>query len=215
MFRSTRDQVQRLIKIAYDLEDDSQRQQLLDVAHAIGGRSLMGSLPPNDLMASLRSLLEDQGIAYAILGALAVVVHGQPRPTEDIDVLVDHMPDNRMGDPRYTERFGFHRSKSYTGTIMTIDHHDLGYVELLLADTPLRQSSIDHSDSTDLLGQRVPVVDAAHLIGLKVRALLENPSRHRDAADIAGVWRKVHPDMSAVLPLLSKEERAELQKFLV
>jgi len=44
-----------------------------------------------DLVAEIKSianLLHDEGIEYAICGGIAVTIHGAPRSTKDIDLLV-------------------------------------------------------------------------------------------------------------------------------
>ena len=44
-----------------------------------------------DLHAELRRVaraLDEEGVAYALVGGLAVSIHARPRATDDIDVLV-------------------------------------------------------------------------------------------------------------------------------
>lgn len=219
MYRNNQDLTDKLVRIAYKIMDEGNEhdgEQVLNIAHEVAGRSLRGSVPPNSLMASLETLLLTHKVQWAVIGALAVFVHGTPRETQDIDVLVSEMPDaSRLSDPRHMEKFGFYRAKSSTGTVLTIDHRQSGQVELLLANTALGQSAIESAKPEMLLGRQVPVVDAAHLIALKARAWTNNPARGvKDRTDIVSVWEKSHPDLSPVMNLLNDYEIANLKKAI-
>ena len=47
-----------------------------------------------DDVRELLAALEDEGVRYALFGALALAVHGLDRATRDIDLFVDPAPDN-------------------------------------------------------------------------------------------------------------------------
>ena len=51
-------------------------------------RYFMGKGRLNKTLARLTSELEDHGIPYAVIGANALLAHGYPRLTEDIDLLM-------------------------------------------------------------------------------------------------------------------------------
>ena len=56
----------------------------------------MASLPPDALTGLLESLtrgLESRGIAFMLIGGQAVLLHGRPRFTEDIDATLGVGPD--------------------------------------------------------------------------------------------------------------------------
>ena len=219
MYRNNQDLTDRLVRIAHKIMDEGNEQdggEVLDLVHQVAARSLRGSVPPNSLMASLDGLLAAHKIRWAVIGAVAVFVHGTPRDTQDIDVLVDPMPDAaKLADPRHMEQFGFYRARSSTGTVLTVDHRQSGQVELLLADDALRQAAIASANPEMVLGRQVPVVDAAHLIALKVHAWTRNPSRGgKDRTDIVSVWEKSRPDLSPVLGLLDPAELANLRKAI-
>lgn len=216
-YRNSQDLTNQLVRIAYKIMDGefSERdgESIRDIAHAIAGRSLRGSVPENDLMTSLDSLLTHEGVQWAVIGGLAVSVHGTPRDTIDLDVLVGAMPDaSRVADPRRMEGFGFYRAKSSTGTVLVIDHRKSGYAELLLARDDLSRSALQSAQPQMLLGRQVPVVDPAHLIALKARAWTRSPDRAaKDRADIVSVWETSRPDLSPVLGLLDDAEIESLK----
>lgn len=43
----------------------------------------------DDVVRQLAELLEQNGIPYAVMGGLAVRVHGIPRPTHDVDLTIE------------------------------------------------------------------------------------------------------------------------------
>lgn len=52
----------------------------------------------NDELKSVATSLNDSGIEYALCGGLAVAVHGYPRATRDIDILIKESDLNRIID---------------------------------------------------------------------------------------------------------------------
>jgi hypothetical protein len=218
-FRNSRDLMQMLVRVAHKLADDPSHQQdaddILEVAHQIQGRSLVGSMPEGSLLQDLASLLGDLGIDFAVIGGVALSVHGQVRNTEDIDVLVSAIPpEDKTRDVDYMQKFNFYRARSSTGTNLIIDHRKDGYVELLLADNPLRQYALSTATPSMVLGVQVPVVSAAALIGLKIQAMVNNPGRTQDAPDILSIWIKSEPDLTEIRTMLSPQEIAALDKIV-
>jgi hypothetical protein len=56
--------------------------------YAEGLRYFMGEGTLNKTLARLSSDLEEHGISYAVIGAVALLAHGYPRFTEDIDLVM-------------------------------------------------------------------------------------------------------------------------------
>lgn len=56
--------------------------------YAEGLRYFMGEGTVNKTLARLSSDLEEHGIDYAVIGAVALLAHGYPRFTEDIDLVM-------------------------------------------------------------------------------------------------------------------------------
>jgi len=218
-YRSTQNEVLDLIKIAHRVAakgHDDLCEEILGAARGIRGKSLMGSMPSNNVMSDLTNLMQDMKISFAVIGGIALIVHGQVRNTEDIDVLVDAMPPaDKTRDQEYMDKFRFYRKTSSTGSVITLDHKQMGGVELLLADDPLRQWALSTASTESVLGAQVNVVSAAALIGLKIRAMMNNPSRaSKDAPDILSVWMKSKPDLSGMIGFLSPGEIAGLERVI-
>jgi hypothetical protein len=52
-------------------------------------------------------LLNDNQVAYLVVGGYAVALHGHPRYTKDIDVWIEMNPDNSTKVVKALEQFGF------------------------------------------------------------------------------------------------------------
>ena len=184
---------QKLVRIAHSLINSlsSEGEEILKIAHQLQDNTLVGNVPSNDLLRSLQLLLEDNGIQFAVIGGLAVMVHGSPRSTSDINVLVDCLlPSDRVKDSVYMERFGFYKKSnpSSTGIVMTIDHRRSGYAECLLANDELERWAIGTAKVQSLLGAIIPVVSPEALVALKVRAWMSSQGkRMNDPGDIISV----------------------------
>jgi hypothetical protein len=216
-FRNCSKHIQTIIRMANEIAEKykfENTDELIEAAHEIRSKSLHGEMPPTFLMQDLSNLLKDNNIDFAVIGAIALSVHGQVRGTDDIDVLVSDIP-SRMPDADYMRKFNFYRSKSSTGAGAVIDHRTNGMVELLLANNPLRQWSIDTATKIMVLGVEVPVVSPAALIGLKIQAMVNNPKRaSKDAPDILSVWIKSTPDLSEIKQFLNAKELVALESII-
>lgn len=217
MYRNTKNYLNEIIRLANKFIDagaEEDGEKLLEAAHGIGANTLHGNFPTDTLMGSLQALLNDQGIDFALIGGVAVSLHGLVRNTDDIDVVVSKLPDVSNSD--YAGKFGFYRSKSHTGTVLTIDHKKDGFVELLLANSDLLNYALRTAKPMSVLKTVAPVIGADALIGLKIRALVNNPAReHKDGIDIIAIYKKQKPDLTTVRGFLSDAELEKLDRILV
>jgi hypothetical protein len=84
----------------------------------------------------------------------------------------------------------------------------MGQVELLVANDDLRLWALQSAQNETVLGRSVPVISAAALVGLKIRA-----GRDKDFPDILSVLLKTKPDLDEVKNFLSEKEISELNKL--
>ncbi len=122
--------INRLVALAYE----NNLSEVLEITRVIRANTISSSLPEPVLLRDTILLLESSGIRYALIGGLAVNVHGVPRGTEDIDFLVDDLPD--LGNKALLKKFNFYGGKR---SIFTTLDHKTGVVDLLLAHTKIRQ----------------------------------------------------------------------------
>jgi predicted nucleotidyltransferase len=77
-----------------------------------------------DLFPDFRDLLaafDESGVRYVVVGGYAVIFHGRPRATKDLDLLVAIDPDNRERLARALSAFGAPASVVEGGRAMTAD----------------------------------------------------------------------------------------------
>jgi hypothetical protein len=155
-------------------------------------------LPPVDVaLGEVRRLLRDAGVAFRIVGGVAVVHHGYARTTEDVDVLVAAGAGPRV-DGELTSH-GFER----TGAAR-LRHVATGVrVDVLVGGEPLpRGAGVYPSPESLGASARDPeVVDLTGLVGLKLLA-----RRHQDLADVVGLLKRL--DEARYTALEAAVERA-------
>lgn len=144
--------------------------------------------------------LDTGGVGYAVAGGLAVVLHGVPRLTFDLDVLVDLAPENlerlvavlgaegyrprlpvplaALADPLERSRWAAERNL----VAFTVTHpgRPIEEVDVLLV-SPFAWAEVAASlDWRSIEGARVPVLGRALLRRMKLAT-----GREKDAADAA------------------------------
>jgi len=50
---------------------------------------MASSTPPPELLAELAAALDHAGVPYMVVGSFASALHGRPRATQDVDVVID------------------------------------------------------------------------------------------------------------------------------
>jgi len=207
---------QLLTAVAYGLDDEDTTDSLLAIAHKIRGNTLMGSLPDRSVMFGLNRLLSDLGSKWAVIGGMAVAVHGHERETSDIDVLIDALPDaTKTIDSAYMDRFGFYRGKSRTGGHLVLDHKQ-GQCEFLPAKEEWQMWAIENATPEMVLGLSVPVIRPEAVIVSKLKATTQNPLREKkDIPDVLSVLlnHKDTLDYGVILMWLTPQEAAKFSKL--
>lgn len=140
-----------------------------------------------ELLAVLDAL-DANGIEYALCGGLALAVHGHPRFTKDIDLL---LPEEYLPRLEATVRpLGFELSSGWIvfgrGTaeeqriyrIVKVQDAEHLVLDLLIV-TPIQQVNWDSRVTMDLLGRRLVVVSREGLVRMK-----RGTGRTQDLADV-------------------------------
>jgi len=138
-----------------------------------------------DAIAVVRDAAAAHGVRVALIGGFALPFHGVRRPTGDVDFLIDAAGADVVHDA--LERAGYrtiHRS-SDTGHYRAPGSALVG-VDVLYARRPPTLAML--ARATVPPGGDVPVVDVEGLIGLKLQALENDPTReYRDREDIVAL----------------------------
>jgi len=159
-------------------ESSSVRGNLSEGACLILGGSLH-CLPVLDIYLELKkvvSALEQQGIAYAICGGLAVSIHAEPRATEDLDVMVLAQDLGRcevalepLGFRRYGEAMKFAQGRVTVQRLLKFEvgSEDQVVLDLLVVGPPVLDTVWQSRQSFEWEGMKVWVVSREGLIALK------------------------------------------------
>lgn len=171
-----------------------------------------------DALVAALDALEEGGAEFAILGGVAVNLHGIPRLTLDIDLVV-RLP--RIAWPHLLDLLaarGFAHQPSAApprtqGEILTELARDSmtqlwrgDYrLDLLQAVDPLHAEALSARIQVNALGRRIPVVRAEHLLVMKWLA-----ARPKDLLDVEGILAEQGKelDLSIVRPWVAAIEKA-------
>lgn len=144
-----------------------------------------------NLRATLKlahTLLEENGIEHALIGGLALACYGSSRATVDLDLLIYEEKKEKLKSIFSINGFNlvFESSEvlQFTG---------IGYVDIILARRPLSQNILKEATSGG--PEEINFVQAEDLIGLKIQAYINDPTRElQDKADIQFLIENV-PDL--------------------
>jgi predicted nucleotidyltransferase len=144
-----------------------------------------------DLLERLASALDRAGIRYMIIGGQAVLVHGEPRLTRDVDVTLA-VDTNRLSDV-VAAMTGVGLKplvdpESFTRKTMVLPCADTGSgvrVDLIFSYSPYERQAVERAQSIRIGGSDVRFASVEDLVIHKVLA-----GRPRDIEDVVGVMRR-------------------------
>jgi len=132
-----------------------------------------------------------EGIEFAVIGALALHAYGYTRNTRDIDFITRTTFQARIIS--YLESLGFktlHRSQGFSNHVLSIGptRFDFVYIDGQTAQSVFSRV-ISKQFSDDI---KLPVVCPEHLVALKLHAIKNDPGRkYRELADIKELCDRV------------------------
>ena len=159
----------------------------------------------------LTSALEEDGIPYAIVGAMAMNAHGYRRVTTDVDVLLTAeglalFKERRLGRG-WVERFpGSRGMRDSAGVKIDV---------LLTGDYPGdgKPKSVRFPDpSVAVVGGGVRVLPIRDLVELKLASGMTNPDRLKDLADVQELIRhaRLERELAAELDPMVRDKYLEI-----
>ena len=134
--------------------------------------------------------LDEHGVRHALIGGMAMAMHGLQRTTLDLDFII--LLDDLAVADQIIQSHGYHREfHSENVSYYLGDNPSLGRIDLLHAFRGPTLGMLDRAKRIPWPdGTAVPVVHLEDLIGLKVQAFVNDPSRQgRDWADIRQMIR--------------------------
>jgi hypothetical protein len=156
-------------------------------------------------LAAIGRSLEGAGIPHALVGGLAVLVHGVARLTRDVDVLV-------LLDPDRTDELLDALGASFQALpedptafveetrVLPAEGPDGSRVDFIFAGLPFEEAAIARAREESLGGVQVKVCTAEDLIVMKIVS-----DRPRDREDVEGIVKKAGPglDRDRLDPLIA------------
>lgn len=153
------------------------------------GRFHMGQSDVQRALVRLAAVLDDEGIPYAVVGALALNEWGYRRATVDVDVLL-----SRQGLARLKERVlgrGYVEKLPGNGLRDTVAGVDVDVV--VAGDYPGdgKPKPVAFPDPAEIAvrGERVALLPLPRLVELKLASGMSAPHRLRDLADVLELVR--------------------------
>jgi hypothetical protein len=144
------------------------------------GRAVKPDLPAVDsALAALRDLLANAGMAYVVVGGVAVVHHGYVRTTRDIDLIVERSEGTRLEPLLGAGGFERQRANRWRHGTSGVE------VDLLFAGDPIpprSQRRYPAPEAVKRSSRERDIVDLPQLLELKLAA-----ARHQDLADVVGL----------------------------
>jgi len=144
------------------------------------------------LLARLTGELEARELPFMLIGGQAVLLHGTPRLTDDVDLTLGAGPDElpRLLEvcsaldleplPEEVEKF-----VRETFVLPTVDSETEVRIDFIFSTTPYERQAIGRADRVELHGIQVPFATAEDLVLHKLFA-----GRARDLEDAATVVRR-------------------------
>ena len=187
----------------------------------------MASRPPDfeQLLAAITRELRRRGIPFMHIGGQAVLLHGAPRFTQDIDVTLARGPDDIAAieavcaaldlEPLVEDLADFARE---TFVCPLRDRATDIRVDLILSTTPYEHTAIARAVEVVIGGEAVPFASAEDLILLKLFA-----GRERDLEDARSIvarqgvrldWRYLEHWAEAFTDIPGREELPTLLQAL-
>jgi hypothetical protein len=140
-------------------------------------------------------ILEERG---AVIGGVAVVLHGHVRTTSDVDVYIA----GSLSDAG--------KELETAGATFTPERKEFSCDGVPIHFVTLEQAAIEPQNFVELEGVRT--VSLADLINLKLHSGTRNVTRAQDLADVIGLIR-VHQLGGDFAPLLHKSVRSDFKKL--
>ena len=197
-----------------ETSDVSTNARSLPEVYAEGQRYFMGQGSLNNTLTQLTSDLKEHGIDYMVIGAVALIAHGYPRFTEDIDIVLT--PEGL--EVFHRELIGLGYVPAFAGAKKRLRATRDGVtVEVMTTgeypgDGKPKPVSIPEPSmaSTEING--IQVVTLEKLIELKLASGMTAPHRLKDLADVQELikFRGLQPEFAERLDPYVREKFVEL-----
>lgn len=164
-------------------------------------------------MVTLAHRFEREGIDFALVGGLALALHGIERATKDVDFIVDRDAADRADALLIAMGFERLQRNDTFGNYLL----DPLRVDLLFTKGEHSRRMLAQATEFSFRNGTSKVVAPEDLIGLKLQALANNPARPHDRGDIEALLRLHGRSMNLALVrdyFILFERESELDELL-
>src|SRR6266513_2218624 len=191
-----------------------ERERSIPEIYAEGLRYFMGQGGLNNTLAQLTSDLKDHGIDYMVIGAVALMAHGYPRFTEDIDLVLT--PEGL--ETFHRELIGLGYVPAFPGAKKRLRSTKDGVsIEVMTTgeypgDGKPKPVSMPEPSTASTEIDGIQIVTFEKLIELKLASGMTAPDRLKDLADVQELIkiRRLQPEFAEKLNPYVKEKFLEL-----
>ena len=150
-----------------------------------------------DVLENLRLALEEADVAYMVTGSFASSVHGVPRATQDIDVIIEPTRDqlvalmSMFGEPVYdADKEDALDALRHRSMFSVIDRRGIWKIDFIVRkDRPFSKREFGRRTKIDILGISLYAATAEDILLAKLEwaKLGESERQIRDAAGIVRI----------------------------
>ncbi len=162
-------------------------------------RARSSAVRPTDLVSLFAPAIAATGAEWMITGGVAAIVYGEPRLTQDIDVVaalrvenVDHFVAQFPSTDFYcppAEAIAKETRREAFGHFNLLHLESDARADIYLAGTdPLARRGLDARRTVELVGHRVPIAPPEYVILQKLRFRQQGASE-RHLRDVRGILR--------------------------
>lgn len=192
------------------------RERSIPEIYAEGLRYFMGEGTLNRTLARLANDLDERGIDYIVIGAVALLAHGYPRFTEDIDLVM-----TREGLQKFHEELvGLGYAPAFPGARKRLRSTTDGVsIEVMTTgeypgDGKPKSVSMPPPAEAATEIDGIKFVTLEKLVELKLASGISAPDRLKDLADVQELIkiRKLGADLALRLDPYVREKYLELEE---
>jgi hypothetical protein len=193
-----------------------ERERTVPEAYAEGLRYFMGEGTINKTLTRLANDLEQRGIDYIVIGAIALLAHGYPRFTEDIDLVMTSEGLQKFHD----ELVGLGYSPAFSGPKKRLrSTADNVSIEVMTTgefpgDGKPKPVSMPRPADASIEINGIKFVTLEKLVELKLASGISAPDRLKDLADVQELIkiRKLDADFTLKLDPYVRTKYLELEE---
>jgi hypothetical protein len=147
-------------------------------------------------LRELKGFLDDAGIPYMVVGSFASMVYGEPRTTQDLDVVIDpepaaleHFLARIDPDAFYVDPDTAREALRRRGMFNIIDMRSAWKIDLVMRkNRPFSREELARRTEQEILGLVVPTASAEDTVIAKLEWAQQGASE-RQLRDVVGILR--------------------------